>query len=253
MSERSLRGIWLGRRRYQEVFELQERLLLARHEGRVNDLVLLLEHEPVISRGRGAKSEHLLASPESLAEHGIELVTTNRGGDVTLHAPGQLVAYPIVDLSPDRRDVRRWVKNLTESMRRLTLELGIASGSHEKHVGLWADAAAPHRFSTAEAASTPVKIGAIGVRISHWITMHGFALNLDPQLELYRAIIPCGIREHGVSSIRALGGAEISVERAAERALTALAEVTESVAGSLVSASDVALADIEAELRTRAA
>jgi lipoyl(octanoyl) transferase len=253
MSERSLRGIWLGRRRYQAVFDLQERLLLARHAGRVNDLVLLLEHEPVISRGRGAKGEHLLASPESLAEQGIELVTTNRGGDVTLHAPGQLVAYPIVDLSPDRRDVRRWVKNLTETMRRLTLELGIASGTHAKHVGLWADAAAPHEFSTAEAAAVPVKIGAIGVRISHWITMHGFALNLDPELELYRAIVPCGIREHGVSSIRALGGVDIPVERAAERAFTALAEVTESIAGSLVSAHDVGLADIEAELCKQAA
>jgi lipoyl(octanoyl) transferase len=253
MSERTLSGTWLGRRRYQEVFELQERLLIARHQGRVGDLVLFLEHEPVISRGRGTKSEHLLASPESLAEQGIELVTTNRGGDVTLHAPGQLVAYPIVDLSPDRRDVRRWVKSLTETMRRLTLELGIASGTHAKHVGLWADAAAPHQFSTAEEALTPVKIGAIGVRISHWITMHGFALNLDPKLELYRAIIACGIREHGVSSIRALGGAAIAVEHAAERAFAALAAVTASTAGPMLDAHDVALVDIEAELRKHAA
>jgi lipoyl(octanoyl) transferase len=180
-------------------------------------------------------------------------VTTNRGGDVTLHAPGQLVAYPIVDLSPDRRDVRRWVKNLTETMRRVTLELGIVSGTHEKHVGLWADAAAPHQFTTAEEALTPVKIGAIGVRISHWITMHGFALNLDPELELYRAIVPCGIREHGVSSIRALGGAAIAVEHAAERAFAALADVTASVASPLVDARDAALVDIEAELLNHAA
>lgn len=253
MSERALRGIWLGRRRYQEVFELQERLLTARREGQVNDLVLFLEHEPVISRGRGAKSEHLLVSPESLAAHGIELVTTNRGGDVTLHAPGQLIAYPIVDLSPDRRDVRRWVKSLTEAMRRLALELGIASGTHAKHVGLWADAAAPHRFESAEDAGTPVKIGAIGVRISHWITMHGFALNLDPELELYRAIVPCGIREYGVSSVRALGGDAITIPRAAERALTTLADVTGSIASSLLYADELDLADIEAQLRERAA
>lgn len=253
MSERALRGIWLGRRRYQEVFDLQERLLNARRDGQVNDLVLFLEHEPVISRGRGTKSEHLLASPESLAAHGIELVTTNRGGDVTLHAPGQLVAYPIVDLSPDRRDVRRWVKNLTETMRRLALELGIATGTHPKHVGLWADAAAPQRFESAEEALTPVKVGAIGVRISHWITMHGFALNLDLELDLYRTIVPCGIREHGVSSIRALGGDAISVASAAERALVTLGDVTEATPTSLVDGSFADLADVEAELRQRAA
>lgn len=253
MSERALRGIWLGRRRYQEVFDLQERLLSARREGRVGDVVLFLEHEPVISRGRGGKSEHLLASPEALEADGIELVSTNRGGDVTLHAPGQLIAYPIVDLSPDRRDVRRWVKNLTEVMRRLALELGVASGTHAKHVGLWADAAAPHQFQSAEEAVTPVKIGAIGVRISHWITMHGFALNLDPELELYRAIVPCGIREYGVSSIRALGGDAIPVAQAAERALVALADVTQSTPSALLHSGDEDLAAIEAELREHAA
>jgi len=253
VTPRTLRGVWLGRRRYEAVLELQERLLTARREGRIQDVMLLLEHEPVVTRGRGAKPEHLLASPEALAERGIELVTTNRGGDITLHAPGQLVAYPIVDLSPDRRDVRRWVKNLSETMRRIALELGVAAGSHAKHVGLWADRAAPRQFSVAEAAAEPVKIGAIGVRISHWITMHGFALNLEPELDLYRAIVPCGIREHGVSSIAELGGERLSVERAAERALALLAEITGAEATPLLRAQATDLAGVESALAATAA
>lgn len=222
---RVLRGIWLGRQSYRPVLALQERLLAERRAGTIDDTLLLLEHDPVITLGRGAKRENVLASEESLARAGIELVSTHRGGDVTLHAPGQLVAYPIVDLSPDRRDVRRWVRNLTETMRLLVAELGVASGRHETHVGLWADRADPSRFTDASEAREPVKIGAIGVRISHWITMHGFALNLDPDLSLYASIVPCGIREHGVSSVAALGGSRVSPEALAERTVEILARV----------------------------
>src|SRR6187399_2349047 len=140
---RTLRGVWLGRRPYSEVVALQERLLAERQAGRGEDTVLLLEHPAVVTLGRGAKPEHLLATPELLATHGVALEVANRGGDVTLHAPGQLVAYPIVDLNPDRRDVRRYVQALTETMRRLVAELGVAAGTHPKHVGLWADASDP--------------------------------------------------------------------------------------------------------------
>jgi lipoyl(octanoyl) transferase len=228
-----LRGVWLGRQPYAPLQELQERLLAARQRHEIEDTVLLLEHAPVVTLGRGAKAEHLLFSEETLASLGIELVRSTRGGDVTLHAPGQLVAYPIVDLSPDRRDVRRWVKTLTETMRRVAAELGVASGVHDKHVGLWADRRAPDRFTSIAEAAEPVKIGAIGVRISRWVTMHGFALNLAPDLSLYRAIVPCGIREHGVSSIAALGGEPLPVEIAAERAHRTLAELLGSEAHAL--------------------
>lgn len=223
---RTLRGVWLGRRPYSEVVLEQERLLAERQAGRGEDTVLLLEHPPVVTLGRGAKPEHLLATPETLAERGILLEKTSRGGDVTLHAPGQLIAYPIVDLNPDRRDVRRFVQALTETMRRLVAELGVASGTHPKHVGLWADRADPRTFESASAAAELVKLGAIGVRISRWVTMHGFALNLVNDLALYGVIVPCGIREHGVASVASLGGRAVTPEALAPRALEVLAEVT---------------------------
>jgi lipoyl(octanoyl) transferase len=118
-------------------------------------------------------------------------------------------------------------------MRRIAEECGVASGRHEEHIGLWAYAAAPSRFTTAAEAREPVKIGAIGVRISLWVTMHGFSLNLSPDLSLYAAIVPCGIRDHGVASISSLGGAPLPAEAAAERALAILAELTDGSRGPL--------------------
>jgi lipoyl(octanoyl) transferase len=223
---RTLSAVWLGRRPYSEVVAEQERLFAERQAGGGEDVVLLLEHTPVVTLGRGAKPEHLLATPETLAAAGVALERTNRGGDVTLHAPGQLVAYPIVDLNPDRRDVRRWVQALTETMRRLATELGVATGTHPKHVGLWADAQNPQRFEDGASAQEPVKLGAIGVRISRWVTMHGFALNLVNDLALYGLIVPCGIREHGVASVASLGGRRLTPAELAPRAFEVLAEVT---------------------------
>jgi lipoyl(octanoyl) transferase len=222
---REFRGVWLGRRRYAPVHALQERLLALRQARVVTDTVLFLEHEPVVTLGRGAHPENLLAGEESLAKLGIELVRTGRGGDVTLHLPGQLVCYPILDLSPDRRDVRRYVSDLTEAMRRISSELGVDTGKHEKHVGLWADRASPQAFPGSRAAGDLVKVGAIGVRISRWCTMHGFALNSNPDLSLYRVIVPCGIREHGVSSIGTLGGMPVAMQALARRSFEILGDV----------------------------
>jgi lipoyl(octanoyl) transferase len=221
---RSFRGVWLGRRRYAPVHALQEKLLAARQTGLTGDTILFVEHEAVVTFGRGAHTEHLLVPSETLAELGVDFVRTGRGGDVTLHLPGQLVAYPIFDLSPDRRDVRRYVKDLTETMRRLASELGIDTGTHEKHIGLWADRASPGDFA-GRGERDLVKLGAIGVRISRWVTMHGFALNLAPDLSLYRTIVPCGIREHDVSSVAVLGGSLVDVQTAARRAFEIFGEV----------------------------
>ncbi len=230
---RSLRGLYLGRRRYEPILALQEALHARRVAKTLGDTVLLLEHEPVITLGRGAHLEHLLVSEAALAERGVDFVKTGRGGDITLHAPGQLVAYPILDLQPDRVDVRRYVKDLARVMQAVARSLGVESGLHPEHVGLWADATAPAVFTAHDAAGELVKLGAIGVRISRWVTMHGFALNLAPDLDLFRLIVPCGIREYGVGSVAGLGGGTLEMEAAAERAFAAFREVFDAAPSEL--------------------
>jgi lipoyl(octanoyl) transferase len=230
--QRRLEGLWLGRQRYLPIHALQERLFAARREQRVGDTVLFLEHELVITLGRGAKAEHVLLDRASLEREGFDFAATGRGGDVTVHGPGQLVCYPILDLAPDRCDVRKYVRDLTETMRRTVAESGIDAGTIDGYVGLWADAREPSSWRGEEQADVPVKLGAIGVRISRWITMHGFALNLEPDLSMFRHVVPCGIREHGVSSVAELVGAAPSPREAAERAFGHLAAVLGAEAGS---------------------
>src|SRR5690606_20237956 len=152
-------------------------------------------HAPVVTLGRGAKPEHLLAPAPALAERGIEVVSTDRGGDVTLHAPGQLVCYPIVRLPEGQRDVRRYVRGLAAVMNAVIAAHGIEGGLLDAFVGLWVDRASPGAWPGAEHAAEPAKIGAIGVKLSRWVTLHGFALNLSVDLSLFDWIVPCGIRE----------------------------------------------------------
>lgn len=230
---RRLTGVWLGRRRYEPVHALQREFSEARADGRAGDTVLLLEHEPVITLGRGAHPENVLLSAEELARRGIDLVATGRGGDVTLHAPGQLVCYPIVDLSPDRRDVRRYVRDLTETMRLLALDFGVGAGPVPALIGLWVDLESKGCWPGAGQARWLAKLGAVGVRLSRWITMHGFALNLTVDLSLFGLIVPCGITQHGVTSIEALTGAQPTTRAAAERALEHLARALGAEVGSL--------------------
>lgn len=230
---RNFDGFWLGRQAYQPVLDLQERLHLARREGKLGDTVLFVEHEPVVTFGRGGKADHLLSSEAALQAAGIAVSRTGRGGDVTVHAPGQLVCYPILDLNPDRCDVRRYVRDLAEVMRRLVAEYGLAAGTIDRYIGLWVDRQSPGYWPGQDALLDPVKIGAIGVKISRWVTMHGFALNLRPELALFSHIVPCGISEHGVSSVHELTGAAPSLREAAEVAFAQLADVFGASAGAL--------------------
>lgn len=183
----------LGLVPYTEALALQRELVERRRADAVPDLLLLLQHPPVITvgvRGDGGRS-HVVATTARLAELGIDVYKTGRGGDVTYHGPGQVVGYPILDLRPDRCDVHRYVRDLEEVMIRACAEYGLAARRLQGLTGAWLG---------------PDKIGAIGVRISRWITSHGFAFNVATDLHHFSLIVPCGIAERGVTSLeRALG------------------------------------------------
>jgi lipoyl(octanoyl) transferase len=228
---------WLGRVPYADAHATQMRLLDARIRGDIEDTLLLLEHEPVVTLGRAAKPGNVLAPSTRLAELGVELHETGRGGDVTYHGPGQLVAYPIFDLRPDRCDVRRYVRDLARVMIALASEYGVDAGvmtGDTKLVGVWADEASPAKWlgdpHQAGGAMRPAKLGAIGVRISRWVTMHGFAFNVSTNLDAYRLIVPCGITQFGVTSLAGLGVRVPTVEETARASVVAFARVFEAEA-----------------------
>lgn len=228
---RHLNARWLGRQRYEPVLALQRHLFQERQAGRVEDTVLFVEHDSVITMGRGAKPQHLLASRELLTHLGVDLAEIDRGGDVTLHAPGQLVCYPIVDLRPDRCDVRRYVNALSEAMRRTINDYDLDAGNIDGMVGLWVDTESKSVWPGQNNAKNVAKIGAIGVRISRWVTMHGYALNLSTDLKQFQLIVPCGITAHPVTSVEALTGQSIRVESAVERAFSHLCAALDFQAG----------------------
>lgn len=183
----------LGLVGYDDALALQRSLVEARKAERVPDLLLLLQHPPVITvgvKGDGGRS-HVVASPEWLAGEGIAVSETGRGGDVTFHGPGQIVGYPILDLRPDRQDVHRYVRDLEEVMIRVCADYGITAARVDGLTGTWVG---------------EDKIGAIGVRISRWVTSHGFAFNVSTALDYFGLIVPCGISDRGVTSLAALLG-----------------------------------------------
>jgi lipoyl(octanoyl) transferase len=222
---RRIHGRFLGRRKYEPVLALQRELFAARQRGEIEDTVLFVEHEPVITLGRGTKAKHLLTSAEALEELGVDLVQVERGGDITLHAPGQLVCYPILDLRPDRCDVRRYVNDLAEMMRRVLSDLGIESGLVSGRVGLWLDRQSLGSWPGAHAAKDLAKIGAIGVRLSRWTTMHGCALNLATDLRWFSLIVPCGISEYPVTTVTELLGEAPQLAEVVPRAFKHLVEI----------------------------
>jgi lipoyl(octanoyl) transferase len=230
---RSITAHWLGRIRYGDALALQERLVEARIRGEVGDTLLLLEHEAVITLGRGAHPTNVLASEEARSALGVEYFETGRGGDVTYHAPGQLVAYPIFDLKPDRCDVRRYVRDLGRVMIALAKDHGVTAGMIEgdsKLIGVWVDRDAPAGWVEPPdpSAQRLAKIGAIGVRLSRWVTMHGFAFNATTDLTGFQLIVPCGISTLGVTSLAALGASPPSVRDLAMQATVHFAEVFEA-------------------------
>ncbi len=178
---------------YSEAMVLQQQLVERRRLGDIPDQLLLLQHPSVITLGVKARHErtHVLGTPEALTERGIEVVETGRGGDVTYHGPGQLVGYPIVDLSPDRRDVHQYVRDLEEVLIRAAAAAGVRADRAPGLTGVWVG---------------EDKLAAIGVRIARWVTSHGFALNVATNLDHFGLIVPCGIQGKGVTSLDKLRG-----------------------------------------------
>jgi len=200
----------LGRIPYASGLEIQERLVAERQAERIEDHLLLLEHDPVFTLGRNARHENVLIPPEALRARGFEVFETGRGGDVTYHGPGQVVGYPILDLSPDRRDVHRYVRDLEEVMIRACADYGVAAGRVEGLTGAWVG---------------PDKIGAIGVRIARWVTSHGFAFNVTTDLSAFDLIVPCGIRGRGVTSLERLLGRAVALDEVMDRLAARFGEV----------------------------
>lgn len=200
---RPLEIVQLGRIRYADGLELMEQRSLARIKGEVPDTLYLLEHDPVITMGRRADRNNIVVDADALAARGIEVVETGRGGDVTYHGPGQIVGYPIVDLKPERKDVRKYVSDLEQVMIDVCASYGIEAGRVDGMIGTWIDG---NR-----------KIGAIGVRISRWVTSHGFAFNVERAIDAFSLIVPCGIREKGVTSLSLELGRDVPTTEVRER------------------------------------
>ena len=210
----------LGLVDYQAGLDLQTELVALRKRGEIGDQLLLLEHPHVITLGVRARNDrtHVLASDAALSEQGVSVFETGRGGDVTYHGPGQLVGYPIIDLNPDRRDVHRYVRDLEEVLIHAVADFGISAGRVAGLTGIWVGP------QGAEA-----KLAAIGVRISRWVTSHGFALNVSPDLSKFGLIVPCGIADKGVTSMQRVLGRAVpmaEVEQAVEKAFSAIFYVT---------------------------
>ena len=197
---------------YAESLVLQKQLVDDRREGRIGDVLLLVEHPHVLTlgvRGDGGRS-HILASDETLTARGVQVYETGRGGDITYHGPGQIVGYPILDLKPERCDVHRYVRDLEEVLIRVAGDYGLAAERVSGLTGVWVRGE---------------KVAAIGVRIARWITSHGFALNVTTDLGYFDLIVPCGIADRGVTSLSRLLGRQLEKAEVEDRLIQRFTEV----------------------------
>ncbi|MFZ1976388.1 MAG: lipoyl(octanoyl) transferase LipB [Bacteroidota bacterium] len=187
----------MGRSQYDETWKLQKSLRHLRQIGSIDDLLLLTEHEHVYTIGKGGNDNHLLASQEELKMGGVEVYHIDRGGDITYHGPGQIVGYPIIDLHERKPDIHLYLRGLEETIILTLREFGILGIREEGLTGVWIDGE---------------KIAAIGINVSRWITMHGFALNVNTDLARFGRIIPCGIFHKGITSIEKILGKKIPLD-----------------------------------------
>lgn len=223
MNHRSVTYRNLGRLDYKTAWDLQETLLqqgvAAKAEGRnseVTNYLLLVEHPPVYTLGKSGKMEHVLISETEREEKGIEFFKINRGGDITFHGPEQIVGYPILDLEQFYTDIGRYLRDLEEVIIRTLADYGIAAGRSAGETGVWIEP---------DVAGRERKICAMGVRCSRWITMHGFAFNINTDLNYFNYIVPCGIQNKQVTSLQQELGHEVPLPEVQEKLLGHFAEV----------------------------
>lgn len=204
MAFRTTEAAFLGRVPFAEALALQRSTEAGLKEGTGPERLLLLEHPPVFTLGRNASPGDILAPAEWLHARGVEVYETNRGGEVTYHGPGQLVGYPVINLNPDRRDIRRYVRDLQEVLIRTLGDFGVAGQRNDSpgHIGVWVEEG---------------KIASIGVHLSRWITTHGFALNLATDLGFFSGIVPCGLHGVRMVSLAELLGRPPALEEVADR------------------------------------
>lgn len=183
---------------YEPAFDLQRRLVAARKAGTVPDVLLFCEHPHVITLGRNGHQEHLLASQHLLRQMNVEFHSTDRGGDITYHGPGQIVGYPILNLAAIRRDVAWYMRQLEEVMIRATADFGIEARREAGMTGVWVER------GTETGHAAPEKLAAIGVHLSRWVTSHGFAYNVSTNLRYFDLIVPCGLQGKRAVSLEAL-------------------------------------------------
>jgi lipoate-protein ligase B len=187
----------IGRTRYADAWTLQQELWTLRQAGVIEDILLLTEHEHVYTLGKSTDDNHLLASDEELKISGTDVFHIDRGGDITYHGPGQIVGYPIIDLNNYFLDIHRYLRSLEDVIIRTLAAFGIMAGREKDMTGVWVN---------------EEKIAAIGVKVSRWVTMHGFALNVNTDLSKFDRIIPCGIFHKGVTSMQRTLGQQIPID-----------------------------------------
>ncbi len=202
----------LGNMKYKKAYELQLELIKKRAAGEIPDTLILVEHPPVFTIGSSGTDEHISVSRDFLESSGIEVYETNRGGDITYHGPGQIVAYPILNLKEHKQDLHWLLRQYEEVTIRLLEEYGITARRIDGLTGVWVG---------------DEKITAIGVGVRRWVSYHGFAFNVNPNLEHFSYIIPCGIRDKGVTSLSKLQGEEMDMDEMRKKVIKYFAEVFE--------------------------
>lgn len=200
----------LGTMAYRPCAELQAEVLVAVADGRIPSTLLLVEHLPVLTLGASFHAENLLLRPDQYAEMGIQVETTDRGGDVTYHGPGQRVAYPIFNVAELGKDLHKWLRDLEEAVICCLGHWGLVGYRFPPHTGVWVDGK---------------KVCAIGIKVKRWVSMHGIAMNCNNDLSPFDAIVPCGIRDFGVTSLTRLVGRDVPVDEATPILVSAFEEV----------------------------